>query len=176
MSEAIGPQLDAERTPAEGETSDAELLEKFDRWEKALTAHWSEWREEAEEAYEFRDGHQWKPDDVSAMEDNGKIAVTFNLCSPTLDSVSGAEISNRQQVQYFPRQVESTGIADALTQGAEYVSDECNGDQEDSEAFRDVHHLWRRLHGNPSRCGWRERPAHEGARGPDSDAMGPRFP
>lgn len=135
-----GPQFDDQKTEAEADTSDtsdADLLEKFERWDKALTAHWSEWREAAEAEYEFRDGHQWSADDVAAMEDNGKIPVTFNLVSPTLDAVSGAEISNRQQVQYFPRQVESTGIADALTQGAEYVSDECNGDQEDSEAFRD---------------------------------------
>lgn len=132
-----GPQFDDQATPAEVESGDAELLERFERWDKALTAHWSEWREAAEAEYEFRDGHQWSVDDVAAMEDNGKIPVTFNLVSPTLDAVSGAEISNRQQAQYFPRQIESTGIADALTQGAEYVSDECNGDQEDSEAFRD---------------------------------------
>jgi hypothetical protein len=132
-----GPQFDDQATPAEAETGDSELLEKFERWDKALTAHWAEWREAAEAEYEFRDGHQWTDDEEAAMLDNGKVAVCFNLCSPTLDAVSGAEISNRQQVQYFPRQVESTGIADALTQGAEYVSDECNGDQEDSEAFRD---------------------------------------
>lgn len=142
-----GPQFDAQSTPAETDTSDADLLEKFERWDKALTAHWSLWRQDAEAEYEFRDGRQWSPDDVAAMEDNGKIAVTFNLVSPTLDAVSGAEISNRQQVQYFPRQVESTGIADALTQGAEYVSDECNGDQEDSEAFRDC---------ITCGCGWTE--------------------
>lgn len=133
-----GPQFDAEKTPAEADTSDAELLTKFERWDKGLIAHWSEWRETAETEYEFRDGHQWTDDERSQMEDeNGKIAVTFNLAGPVLDAVSGAEISNRQQAQYFPRQVESSGIADALTQGAEYVTDECNGDQEDSEAFRD---------------------------------------
>ena len=52
--------------------------------------------------------------------------------------MSGAEIQNRQQVTYFPREVGDTGVSDALTQASEYLSDECNGDQEDSEAFRDA--------------------------------------
>lgn len=139
MSEPVtGPQFDAQPTPAEGEDRNGELLEKFARWDKDLTAHWSAWCEEAKQAYDFVAGHQWDPEDQAKMEERGKVAVVFNLTAPTLDAVSGAEIQNRQQVQYYPREMGDTGVSDALTQGAEYVSDECNGDQEDSEAFRDL--------------------------------------
>ena len=139
MSEAPrGPQFDAQPTPEEGEGDHAELLAMFDRWEKDLTAHWSGWQQESREAYDFVAGHQWSEDDRVTMEEHQKVPVVFNLTAPTIDAVCGAEIQNRQQVQYYPREVGDTGVADALTQGAEYISDECNGDQEDSEAFRDA--------------------------------------
>lgn len=137
MSEAPqGPQFDA---PSEGSADrDEALLARFDRWNKDLQQHWGEWREQAQLEYDFIAGRQWDEDDKAAMEESGKVPVVFNLSAPTIDAVSGAEIQNRQQIQYYPREVGDTGVADALTQGAEYVSDECNGDQEDSEAFRDA--------------------------------------
>lgn len=137
MSEARGPQFDAERTPAEGENNHGDLLAMFDRWTETLEAKRSAWRQEAEECYSFVAGTQWDPVDVAALNERGRIPVVFNLTAPTVDAVSGAEIQNRQQVQYYPREVGDTGVSDVLTQGAEYISDECNGDQEDSEAFRD---------------------------------------
>ena len=137
-----GPQFDAQRTPAESlapgrRFDDAELLEKFARWDDDLTAHWSEWVAKAQAEYDFVAGHQWTSDEVAQMENAEKIPVTFNIAGPVIDAVVGAEISNRQQVQFYPRNVEDTGVGDVLTQGAEYVNDQCNGDQEDSEAFWD---------------------------------------
>lgn len=119
-------------------SGDDELLEKFQAWKKSLDAHWGVWRKEAEESYDFVAGRQWTPDEENDMHDDEQIPVVFNLTAPTLDAVAGAEIQNRQQTQYFPREVGDSGVSDALTQGAEYVNDECNGDQEDSEAFYDM--------------------------------------
>lgn len=138
MSEARGPQFDAQRTPAEGGDGDDDLLDKFAKWDVALTAHWSTWMEDAKFWFEFIAGRQWTPEEIAEMEGNEKIPVTFNVTGPVIDAVQGAEISNRQEVQYFPREVEDTGVSDVLTQGAKYVDDECNGDQEDSEAFWDA--------------------------------------
>lgn len=114
------------------------LQQKFERWEKALVLRWSEWQQEARLDFDFAAGRQWSEDEMLRIEDNGRIPVVFNLAAPTIDAVSGAEIQNRQQTQYFPREVGDTGVSDALSQGAEYLTDESNGDQEDSEAFRDV--------------------------------------
>ena len=104
----------------------------------ALQAHWSKWREDARFWYGFVAGDQWTDEEKSRMEDAEKIAVTFNLIGPVVDAVQGAEIGNRQQAQYYPRTVGDTGISDVLTQGADYVNEGCNGDQEDSEAIWDV--------------------------------------
>lgn len=136
-----GPQLDTQKTPAEGAGDDPRLeawKEQFTSWKPAMMAKWSQWREEAKRDYDFQAGHQWDADDRDEMEANEKIPVVFNLTAPTLDAVGGAEIQNRQQVQYFPREVGDQGVNDALTQGAQYISDETNGDQEDSEAFFDT--------------------------------------
>lgn len=133
-----GPQFDAQRTPAEATDRDAELLEMFDRWERAIQTKRGEWIKEATDCYAFVSGEQWAKEDIAALEERERIPVVFNLTAPTIDAVAGAEIQNRQQVQYYPREVGDTGVADALTQGAEYINDECNGDQEDSEAFRDA--------------------------------------
>jgi hypothetical protein len=136
-----GPQFDKQKTPAEsgpGEDDDR-LLEMFDRWDADLQGHWSQWVEDAKGWYDFVAGKQWTVDEVAQMEENRKIPVTFNLIAPVVDAVNGAEIQDRQQVQYYPRtpDVQDTGIADVLTQGAEYVVDQCNGDQEDTESFWD---------------------------------------
>lgn len=136
-----GPQMDAQPTPAEGAGQDPRLerwKQMFCDWKPAMLSKWSQWREEAKRDYDFAAGHQWDPDDRDEMEVNEKIPVVFNLTAPTLDAVGGAEIQNRQQVQYFPREVGDQGVSDALTQGAQYITDETNGDQEDSEAFMDT--------------------------------------
>jgi hypothetical protein len=140
MSEPRGPQFDDQKTPAEASSQDAddELIRRFTAWDRLLEAKWSNWQEEAKQAYDFVAGHQWEPTDRAALEENNKIPVVFNITAPTLDAVAGAEIQNRQEVMYYPREVGDQGISDALTQGAQYISDESNGDQEDSEAFYDT--------------------------------------
>lgn len=135
--DTAGPQLDAP-SPAEGEADDDLLLARFARWQVQLDGHWSQWRVAAREAYAFVGGEQWTDAERSEMDSASKIAVTFNLIGPVIDAVQGAEIQNRQQVQFYPREVGDTGVSDVLTQGAEFVNDECNGDQEDSEAFWDA--------------------------------------
>lgn len=137
MAETYGPQFDAQRTPAEGESGDDLLLERFAKWNVGLQSHWSAWRELAQSWYGFVGGDQWTDGERSEMEGAEKIPVTFNLIGPVVDAVQGAEIQNRQQVQFYPRDVGDTGVSDVLTQGAEFVTEECNGDQEDSEAFWD---------------------------------------
>lgn len=138
MSEPRSPQFDAQATPAEAEDRDGELLAMFDRWEADIATKRGEWLEQAREWYAMESGEQWTTEDIAALEERGRIPVVFNMIAPTIDAVSGAEIQNRQQAQYYPRERGDTGIADALTQAVEYISDECNGDMEDSEAFRDV--------------------------------------
>jgi hypothetical protein len=113
------------------------ILARVGKWDKALDQHWQPWRTESINSYDIVAGRQWTNDEEDQMMADGKIPVVFNLVSPTIDAVAGAEVGSRQQVQYFPRQTSNTGVDDVLTQGADWIMDECDGDQEDSEAFRD---------------------------------------
>lgn len=123
---------------SEPDAADSDLLSRFSRWDKELDAHWSKWREEARECYRFVSGEQWDKDDAAKLEDQGRVAPVFNRVGPMIDAVSGAEITNRQQVQYFPREPGDSGVNEVLTKGGEYFRDECDAGVEESDAFFDA--------------------------------------
>jgi hypothetical protein len=119
-----------------GDTDD-DLLARIAQWDKQLEAHWSGWTNEARESFNFAAGRQWLEDEEVAMQNEGKIPAVFNFTGPTIDAVVGAQIQNRQKVQYFPRNVGASVVDDILSQGADWINTECDGDQEDTDAFRD---------------------------------------
>jgi hypothetical protein len=115
-----------------------ELLHRFIEWFKASRDHYQEWRQEAMSCYDFVAGHQWSEDDLQILRDQGRPAVTFNRIGPFVDGVSGLEIGNRQTTQYYPRQVGKAGVNELLTGAAQWARDECDAEDEESEALRDV--------------------------------------
>ncbi len=105
-----------------------------------------DWRVSAREDFDFYAGEegQWNSDDIALLNEQKRPIVTFNRTAPTIDSVSGAELSNRQEVQYLPRtidpapdQVDDAGVAEDFTSAARWVRDECDAEDEESHAFRD---------------------------------------
>jgi hypothetical protein len=128
--------LDPKNDPSTDDNTD--LLSKFDDWDRECDAHWSAWRDETRMAYGFVAGEQWDKEDAAAMKESGRAAVVFNRVGPILDSVIGAEIQGRQQVQYLPRQVEAAGPNEVLSKGAEWIRDLCDAETEESDAFRDA--------------------------------------
>lgn len=114
------------------------LLSKLTQWGVDLDAHWSTWRTEAREDYDMVAGRQWNPDAVAEMEEQNRIPVTFNRIETTIDAVSGAEIMGRQEVTYLPRTVQDTGVTDVLSQGAQWIRQSCDAEDEESEACRDA--------------------------------------
>ena len=118
-------------------TDEESLLAKFARWRRKLDGHYSEWLSEAKECFDLVAGRQWTDNEISEMEEKLRIPTTFNRIQPTIDAVAGAEIQGRQQIQYFPREVGDSAVSEILTQGAEYEMGECDGNEEDSDAFRD---------------------------------------
>lgn len=116
-----------------------ELLERFAKWDRAIGNHWGDWRREARELFGMVAGiDQWKKADKDALEEIDRIAPVFNEMGPIIDAVSGAEIMDRQQVGYYPREVGDAAVNELFTKGAEWIRDRCNADQEETEAFRDA--------------------------------------
>jgi hypothetical protein len=61
------------------------------------------WREEAREDFDFDAGEQLNEDDKAILQDAKRPIVIFNRVGTTVDSVSGQEVGNRQEVQFLPR-------------------------------------------------------------------------
>jgi len=114
------------------------LLRKLKRWEKAAKQHWSSWREEARQAYDYVAGKQWSSDDKAQLLDQMRQPVTFNRVAPMVDAVCGAEILNRQEVRYSPRQMGSVQVNEVITAADEWARNLADTEDEESDAFADV--------------------------------------
>lgn len=132
----VDPVVDTDRLGGYGEEDD--LLAKFDDWAKSLDAHWDKPHRDYKYWFAMVAGDQWETEERAAMEAVGKIPICFNEMAPTIDAVCGAEIQGRQQVQYLPKEVGDSMVDDILTQGAEWIMGACEGEEEDSDAFRDT--------------------------------------
>ena len=118
----------------------SDLIAKFNAWDKAIDASSQpDWREEARDCFAMVAGDQVKDDDKKAAEDKGILYAVLNKIDSTVSAICGSEITNRQEVRYFPRQatVESAAANEVLTAAAEWSRDECDASDEESEAFRD---------------------------------------
>lgn len=107
------------------------------RWTDARE-FWGTWRTCARDDYSFIAGNQWEDDDEAKLEEEDRPKVTFNYSEKMVDAVSGAEVSNRHEVRYFPREVNDSGVTDLWSDAARWVRDECNAEYEESDAFRDA--------------------------------------
>lgn len=122
-----------------GDSRDAEsLLRRLKRWERQARNHWSKWREEARQCYDFVAGHQWSAEDKAALLDQMRQPVTFNRVAPMVDAVIGAEILNRQEVRYLPREEGDVQVNEIITAADEWARELADTEDEESDAFADV--------------------------------------
>lgn len=115
---------------------------------KKSRIHWSEWRLEAKENYDFYAGTQWDTADAEKLKNQGRTPVVFNRIVRTINSVKGVEVQNRQEVKYYPRNINvnqqdpnaptDSGLADTLNSAASWAREQCNAEDEESEAFEDL--------------------------------------
>ena len=113
------------------------LLSRFKEWFKQSQNDSADWREEAEESYDFVAGHQWPEEDQQTLKDQQRPVVTFNRCGVIVDAVSGMEVNNRQEIRYIPRTAGSSGVNEMITGAVSWFRDEGCAEDEESDAFRD---------------------------------------
>ena len=116
----------------------ADILQRFKNCHQAAKKHQGDWRKEAEESFDFVAGRQWAQDDLAILTDQDRPVITFNRLTPLVDSVSGTEINNRQEVRYIPRKLGDIQVSEILTGAAEWVRDECDAEFEESHSFLDL--------------------------------------
>ena len=118
-------------------TPEQPLFEQMKDWHRRARDHSHKWRTEARLCYDFVAGTQWDQEDAAAMKLQQRPIVTFNRTASVVESVSGLEISNRQEVRFIPRQQGASGVNELLTSAAKWIRDECGAEDEESDAFMD---------------------------------------
>lgn len=114
------------------------IPQQYRDWFRADLRHAEEWRKEAQQDYDYREGRMWSEDDQKLLDDQGRPATVFNGIASIIDAVSGQEISNRQEVRYIPREEGDALPNELMTSAALWFRDRAKADDNDSEAFRDT--------------------------------------
>ena len=97
-----------------------------------------DWRDETRIGYQFYAGDQWPSDDAAKLEEQERPMVTFNRVQPFIDAIVGSEINDRKEVRYLPRTVDDAGLNDLLTAAGQWYRDQCDAEDEESDAFKDA--------------------------------------
>ncbi len=113
------------------------LLRRVKNWLETARTHSSEWRTEAENLFGMVAGDQWDEQDIQKLKEQQRPVITFNRMGPVIDSICGLEVNNRQEVHYLPRTAGAATPNEIFTAAAKWARDECNAEDEESDAFRD---------------------------------------
>lgn len=113
-------------------------FEQLKRWVQQDWQAQRTFREDAEEEYNFVDGHQWTDSERQDLEANSRLPIVFNRVAPIIASVEGSEINNRTEVRFIPREVGDAKPNEVLTAGAQWFRDQAGAEDDESDAFRDL--------------------------------------
>jgi hypothetical protein len=127
-----------EAPPAERKHSDEDLHKLFSQWDRDVMDAQSHWAVEARLCYDMVSGEQWEETAKKQLKDECVAAITWNRIQPLVDAVSGAQIQNRHETKYYPREIGDVGVNETLTAAAEWVGDEGDFEDEETDAFYDA--------------------------------------
>jgi hypothetical protein len=129
----------------------ADLFLRIQQWHRESRDGSGEWREENRQCYDFvsgtggtvgnvgtSSGGQWDDKDRANLKTMLRPCLEFNRIGPIIDSVSGMEVNNRQEVRYIPRTEGDENVNELLTGAAAWVRDQCDAEDEESDAFIDL--------------------------------------
>lgn len=118
--------------------TDTDELATFKAWFRADREFSAQWRKNATEDFAFLAGEQWSAEEKRDLKEQMRPAIVFNRTHTVINAVSGLEVSNRQEVKFFPRELGDAKANELLTQGAMWFRDQADADDEDSDAFLDA--------------------------------------
>lgn len=124
--------------PEKAPTDDEGFLATAKAWFRVDREHSAGWRTEAKEDFDFVAGHQWSEEDSRILADQQRPEIVFNRIEPTTEAVTGLEIGNRREVQFIPRTQGDAAANEILTAAAQWMRDECEAEDEETDAFGDT--------------------------------------
>ena len=137
-----GPQATGGPGPSGPESMRPSQLEKgealriFKAWFKGDKQHSADWRTQAKIDFDFVAGDQWTEKDQALLKDQNRTPITFNRSLTIIKAVAGMEINGRHEIAYLPRKMEDAAVDETLTGACKWMADECDGEDEESEAFQ----------------------------------------
>jgi hypothetical protein len=134
------PRVDKDHRKEPSALKDDVLYTMLRGWFEADSSHSAEWRKQAHEEYAFVAGDQWSPEDKRVMEEQRRPAIVFNRSLAIIKSVAGIEINGRHETTYLPRGTAPGAVKanELLNQASRWMSDCCDAEDEQSEAFQDA--------------------------------------
>lgn len=134
--------LDAEIDPygygdANPDDEDERVIKEIRENIKKAKDHLQDWYNGARECFDYFAGNQWDEEDKQKLREELRPAIVFNRIPRVINAIAGLEIENRQEVVYTPRQTGDASASEILTGAADFVRDNCDAEDEESQAFKD---------------------------------------
>ena len=115
-----------------------DLPKAVDDWIARCDRVTREWKDSCRMWYDLVAGKQWTEDEEAEMRELLRPIMTFNRIGTFIDTAQGLEISNRQEVQFLPREMGDVKVNEILTGAVEWAREKCDAEDEDSDAFYDL--------------------------------------
>ncbi|KAA6405481.1 hypothetical protein DPQ22_04550, partial [Candidatus Tokpelaia sp.] len=113
----------------------------FDALKKQFDADFEagcEFQRTAANDYAFYEGNQWTEEEKGELSDGNKPSLVLNLVMSNINSVLGAEISNKRRIIYQPRSTDKNINGEMMTAAGEWFQDEADADSVNSDSFSDA--------------------------------------
>ncbi len=117
---------------------DERILKEIKSNVKKAKDHLSDWYVEARSCFDYFAGQQWDEEDLQKLRDERRPAIVFNRIPRVINAIAGLEIENRQEVVYTPRETGDAIASEVLTGAADWVRDQCDAEDEESQSFKDA--------------------------------------
>ncbi len=114
------------------------VFRRLKRWFTEDHDTQSAWRRKAREDFAFTAGGAAREDDKARLREMNRPIIVMNRIEPVIDSVAGSEVANRQEVRFIPRSQGDVQVNEVLTAAAKWFRDQCDAEDEESDAFRDT--------------------------------------
>ena len=98
------------------------------------------WEKESRMDFRFAALDQWEKKDVDDLAEEGRPALVFDRTRPIIASVAGAEITNRYEPKYLPRDADLTDVdvfySEAASKVYKWIRDRGDFEHHESAAFQ----------------------------------------